>query len=145
MGAVPYLGRPHFVEKFGVVDFDIMGIMKVLIIVLLACGIFFYLFFPPANKERLCYEASQTNLEEINYDMLARGIPESTQCERSADALYTLETCIQDATKSSATASYANDFIQRIITVVRPYSQDIWQLKADHNKTCAEFSRYQLP
>jgi uncharacterized membrane protein len=139
------VGRPHFVEKFGVVDFDIMGIMKVLIIVLLACGTIFYLFFPPVNKERLCYEASQTSLEGINYDTLARGITASTQCERSADALYTLEACIQDATKSSAAATGANNVIQWMITVVRPYSQNIWQLKADHNETCAKFNRYQLP
>jgi hypothetical protein len=119
--------------------------MKFWIIVVLVCAIIFVLCFPLVNKERLCYEASQTSLDDINYDVVARGIQESTQCERSADVLYTLETCIQDATKSSAVALYANDTIQRIVAIIRPYAPNVWTLKAQHNEDCEEFSRYQLP
>lgn len=145
MDAVSHLGRAHFVEKFRVVDFGIMSAMKFWFIVILVCVTIFVLCFPLVNKERLCYEASQTSLNDINYDMLARGIPKSTQCERSADTLYTLETCIQNATKSSAVAVYANDTIQRAVAFFRPYEKNVWTLKAEHNETCAGFNNYQLP
>jgi hypothetical protein len=119
--------------------------MKFWFIVILICVAAFILCFPLVNKERLCYEASQTNLDNINSDVIARGIPETTQCERSTDALYTLETCIQDATKSSTVALYANDAIRRIVAIIRPYEKNVWTLKAEHNETCADFSKYQLP
>jgi len=145
MGPVPNMGRPYFVEKFGVVDFDIIDIMKLLILVLLLSGILFYLFFPLVNKERLCYEASKTNLDAITTDIIVRSIPLSTQCERSADALYTLEACILDATKSSAVATRANDMILRIVASVRMSDNNLWTLKADHNEKCMDFSSSQLP
>lgn len=119
--------------------------MKFWFIVILICVAAFILCFPLVNKERLCYEASQTNLDNINSDVIARGIPKSTQCERSTDALFTLETCIQGATKSSTVALYANDTIQRIVAIVRLSGNNVWTLKAEHNEACAEFSRYQLP
>lgn len=145
MGAVPHLGRAYFVEKFGVVDFSIMSPMKFWFIAILIFVVAFIVYFPLVNKERLCYEASQTTLDDINSDVIARGIPKSTQCERSTDALYALETCIRDATKSSTVALYANDTIQRIVAIIRPYGNNVWTLKAEHNETCAEFSRYQFP
>jgi hypothetical protein len=119
--------------------------MKFWLIVILIGVAASLLFFPPVNKERVCYEASKATLAAIDYDVLARGIVKSTQCERSADALYTLESCIQDATKSSTVASYSNDAIQRFVAILRPYEQNLWTLKAEHNETCAEYSRYQLP
>jgi hypothetical protein len=119
--------------------------MKFWILVLLLCGMLFYLFYPPVNKERLCYEASQTSLNEITDDIIAKGIPLSTQCDRSADVLYTLESCIRDATASSVIASRANDTIQRIVASVRMSNNTVWMLKADHNQKCADFSSSQLP
>jgi len=145
MGAVPHLGRAHFMEKPGVVDFDIIGIMKVVIFILLACVMLFYLFFPPVNKERLCYEASQTSFNQINDDILSRSIPLSTQCDRSADTLSTLEACIKDATKSSIVATSSNDMIQQIVASVRMSDTNLWTLKADHNEKCIDFSDTQLP
>lgn len=119
--------------------------MKFLILVLLVFGIFFYFFYPPVNKERLCYEASKASLDTITTDIIARGITKFTQCERSADALYTLETCIRDATKSSTVAVRANNMIQRIVAIIRQSSNNLWTLKADHNKDCSDFSSSQLP
>jgi hypothetical protein len=119
--------------------------MRFWILILLLCGILFYLFFPPVNKERLCYEASKTSLDEITDDVIVRGISLSTQCDRRADALYTLETCIRDATKSSAIAPRANDMIQRVVATVRLSGANLWMLKADHNEECADFSGSQLP
>lgn len=119
--------------------------MRFWIIVLLVCITFFVLFFPLVNKERLCYEASKTSLDEITDDVIARGITKFTQCERSADALYTLETCIRDATKSSMIAAYANDTIQRIVGTVRLSSNNLWTLKAEHNEECSDYRSSQLP
>ena len=119
--------------------------MKFWIIVILIGVAAFLLFFPPVNKERVCYEVSNAALSAIDYDIVSRGIPKSIQCERSADTLYTLESCIQDATKSSTVAVYANDVILRIVAVLRPYEHSLWTLKAEHNETCIEYSRYQLP
>ncbi|MCX6791566.1 MAG: hypothetical protein NT149_00825 [Candidatus Gottesmanbacteria bacterium] len=119
--------------------------MKFWFIVILICVAVFILCFPLVNKERLCYEASQTSLDTITDDIIARGIPLSTQCERSADALYTLETCIRDATKSSAIASRANSMIQRIVATVRLSGTNLWMLKAEHNEECTDFSSSQLP
>jgi hypothetical protein len=119
--------------------------MKFFIIVLLLCGIFFYLFFSPVNKERVCYETSQKSLDSITSDIIDKRIPLSTQCGRSADTLYTLETCIREATKSSAIAVKANDMILRIVATVRMSGGNLWTLKADHNEQCASFTQSQLP
>ena len=119
--------------------------MKFWFIVILVCTILFVLFFPLVNKERLCYEAGKSSLDEITDDIIARGISKFTQCERSADALYTLEVCIRDATKSSAVATHANDMIQRIVATVRLSSTNLWTLKAEHNEECTDFSESQLP
>ena len=145
MGAVPYLGRTYFVEKFGVVEYDIIDIMKLLIIVLLMCVILLYLFFPPVNKERLCYETSQSSLNLINEYVISRDIQLSDQCDRTAGALYALEACIKDATKSSVVASSANDMIQQIVASVRMSDDNLWTLKADHNEKCIDFNDTQLP
>lgn len=119
--------------------------MRFWIIILLVCIILFVLFFPVVNKERLCYEANKTTLDTITDDVIAKGIPKFTQCERSADALYTLETCIRDATKSSDVASRANNVIQRIVATVRMSGTNLWTLKAEHNDECALFTETQLP
>jgi hypothetical protein len=119
--------------------------MKFWILVLLLCGILFYLFYPPVNNERLCYEASQASLDTITTDIISRGITKFTECEQSADVLYALESCIRDATQSSIVAPHVNDIIQQIVAVVRLSGTNIWMLKADHNKECADFSSSQLP
>lgn len=119
--------------------------MKFWIIILLVSGIFVYLFYPPVNKERLCYEASHAGLDTITTDIIARGITKFTQCERSADVLYTLETCIRDATKSSAVASRSNNTVQRIVAIIRQSGGNLWTLKAAHNEECSDFSSSQLP
>lgn len=119
--------------------------MRFFLIILLLSVIAFLLFFSPVNKERACYATSKVKLSDIDYDILSRGISKSMQCERSVDVLYTLESCIQDATKSSMVAGYANDMILRIVAILRPYEHSLWTIKADHNDTCAEYSRYQLP
>lgn len=112
---------------------------------MLVCTILFVLFFPLVNKERLCYEASKTSLDEITDDIIARGISKFTQCERSADALYTLETCIRDATKSSSVALHANYTIQRIVAIIRMSDNNVWTLKAEHNEECSDYRSSQLP
>ncbi len=119
--------------------------MRFWIIILLAFGIFFYLFYPLVNKERLCYEASKASLDTIKTDIISRGITKFTQCERKADALYTLETCIRDATTSSTIAGRANDTVQRIVATVRLSGDNLWTLKEAHNKECSDFSSDQLP
>ena len=119
--------------------------MKFIIFVLLACVMLFYLFFPPVNSERLCYEASQTSLNQITDDIIAKSISLSTQCDRSADTLSTLEACIKDATKSSIVASSANDIILQVVASIRMSDNNLGTLKADHNEKCIDFTGSQLP
>ncbi len=119
--------------------------MKFWILVLLVIGILFYLFFPPVNTQRVCYQTNDSSLDAINSDIFARGISLSMQCERSADALYTLESCLRNATKSGTLAAQANDMITRIVAVVRYSRPNLWTLKATHNEKCVDFSDSQLP
>lgn len=119
--------------------------MRFWIIFLLVCGIFLYFFYPPVNTQRICYQTNDSNLDAITSDIFARSISLSTQCERSADALYALEACIRDATKSGTLAARANDMITRIVAVVRYSRPNLWTLKAAHNEKCVDFSDSQLP
>jgi hypothetical protein len=119
--------------------------MKVWIIILLLCGVFFYLFFPSVNKERQCYETSQRNFDQISANILNQRFSKETLCSQRADVLFNLEICIRDATKSSSVAVYANDIIQRIVAMVRQSRTNLWTLKVQHNEECAEFRGYLLP
>jgi len=119
--------------------------MKFWFIVILVCVTVFVIFFPLVNKERQCYETSQMILDQISANILNQRSSKDTQCSQRADALFDLEACVREATKSSTIATYANDTIQRIVAIVRLSSNNVWTLKAQHNEECAEFSRYQLP
>src|SRR4030042_5773644 len=91
--------------------------MKFWIIILLVCGIFFYFFFPSVNKERQCYAMSQRNVDQISANLLDKRSSKETLCSQRADALFNLETCIRDATKSSPITLYANDRVQRMVAM----------------------------
>ncbi len=119
--------------------------MKFWIIVLVILGAVFYILYPLVNRERQCYMISQADLSRIASNVLNMRISKETSCSESTDTLFTLEGCMQDATKSSMVAPYVNDTIQRIIAITRPYEKNLWTLKADHNLECAQSESYQLP
>ena len=119
--------------------------MKIFIAVLVICILAFIALFPMVNTERVCYETSQQNMNVINENVPMRGWTKQSVCERSMDELFSLETCIQDATKSSFIADYVKDIIPRIVLIVRPYSNGVFTQKAAHNAQCAEFDWTLLP
>lgn len=119
--------------------------MKFLVILIGIIGIILYLFFPAVNSERLCYEASQRQLDQISINILNQRSSKDAQCSQSVDVLFSLETCIQEATKSSSLAQYTNDTILRLVAIIRPYGKNLWNLKEEHNTTCSEFSWYLVP
>lgn len=107
--------------------------------------IFLILFSPLVNTERLCYESSKTVMDQISANVFNQRFSKDMECSQSTDELFNLESCIQNATKSSTVAMYANDTIQRMVAIIRPYSSNVWTLKAEHNQMCANSSSYQLP
>jgi hypothetical protein len=119
--------------------------MKFWIIILLTCGIFFYFFVPPVNKERQCYAMSQRDLDQISVNLLDKRLSKETLCSARSDVLFNLETCIRDATKSGSIALYANDTVQSVVAMVRQSRITVWTLKVQHNEECAEFRGYLLP
>ncbi len=119
--------------------------MKILVVFIGICAIMFYFFYPPVNSERLCYENSERNLNQISVNMLNQRSSKDTKCRESSDVISALESCIADATKSSTIAPYANDTIGRVVALLRPYAKNLWILKGEHNSACADFFWYQLP
>jgi hypothetical protein len=119
--------------------------MKFWIILLLLCSALFVLFYPVVNKERICYETSQKLLDDIATNVLNQRLSRSMECEQSTNALFDLESCIQDATKSGSIAAYTSEPIQRLVSIIRPYNKNLWTLKKEHNLDCTESSTYQLP
>ena len=119
--------------------------MKPLIVFIGICAIILYFFYPPVNSERLCYENSERDLNQISVNMLNQRLSKDAKCRQSGDAISALESCIVEATKSSDIAPYANDAILRIVALLRPYAKNLWILKEEHNSACADFFWYQLP
>lgn len=118
--------------------------MKYFIVVLIILAVFVIVLYPLVNNERVCYETSNARLDQISGNVLNLRITKDIECSQSTDVLDNLETCMQDATASSVVAIYANDMIQRIVAIIRPYEKNLWTLKAEHNQSCAGFSWYQL-
>lgn len=119
--------------------------MKFFVILILLCIVLFFLFFPLVDRERQCYESSQANLDRISSNILNQRITKDMECSQRMDTLFNLESCMQDATKSSIVAQYANNTIQQLLAIIRPYGKNLWTLKAEHNQSCADYSWYQLP
>lgn len=103
------------------------------------------LFYPPVNKERICYESAQSSMNDIAASVISRGLSQEEQCGKTTDALWTLESCMQEATKSSMVANYANGTIQQLVSIIRPYAKSLWTQKVEHNQECVNSSYYQIP
>lgn len=104
-----------------------------------------FIFYPPVNDERKCYDTSRVRLEQIATNVFNQRISRDKECGQTMDVLYDLELCMQEATKSSTIAIYANDTIQRLVTLIRPYAKSLWTMKEEHNQSCENYSWYMLP
>lgn len=119
--------------------------MKFWITVLIVIGAIFYFYYPVINKERQCYETSQLLMSQISSNVLNQRLTKDVQCSQSTETLSDLEICIHDATGSSTLAHYTNDTMQTILAIIRPYGDDLWKQKAQHNLDCPDSETYQLP
>lgn len=119
--------------------------MKLLFALLLLFVLVFIALFPMVNMERTCYEISQKNIDTINVNVLTQSWSKQMVCEHRMDELSNLESCIQDATKSSYLADYTKDLIPRIVAIIRPYSNNVFTQKADHDMQCTDFRWTLLP
>ena len=119
--------------------------MKFWVGVLVIIALIFYFFFPLVNRERQCYVISQESLDQISSNVLNQKLTSDMECSQTTDTLFTLESCMQDATASSIVAQYANGTIQNIVAIIRPYAKNLWTLKEEHNAACATSGIYQLP
>lgn len=111
----------------------IVGIIVLIIIAVV-------MVYPLVNSERLCYEKAQQLTDSIQVDVISRGITKQSVCEKRMDVLDSLESCVQAATASGTIADFAGDLIPRLVSVVRPYSNNVFTQKAAHNSECADFS-----
>lgn len=111
--------------------------MKFWLGVIAIVAIICYFYFPIINTERMCYETAQKLSDQISSNVLNQLMTKDTQCSRMTDVLFDLDSCIHAATASSTVAQYTNGTIQNIVAIIRPYAENIWQLKADHNVACS--------
>ncbi len=118
--------------------------MKIWFALFLVGAILVILFYPDVNRERLCYTASQDAINDIAANVLNQRLTKDMECSQSTEVLSNLESCMQEATKSSTVALYANDTVQRLVAIIRPYAKNLWTMKAEHNAACADFSSDQL-
>lgn len=119
--------------------------MKYILALFLVFAFIVVVFYTPVNEERKCYNTSSIRFDQISVNVFNQRLTVDKECSESMDVLYDLELCLQDATKSSTIALYANDMIQRIEGIIRPYAKNLWTLKVDHNRKCENYSWYQLP
>lgn len=114
------------------------------IIILILIGLFIFLF-PIVNTERMCYVNGDQRISDIRSNALWRGWDQRMVCESRMDAIFNLESCVQNATKSSTIAPYAATLIQKLVFIIRPSTTGISALKSDHNKECVNFDWSLLP
>lgn len=119
--------------------------MKPFLIIVAIVVILGYFIFPMVNTQRICYETAQNDINDIQSNVLMRNWTEQKVCESRMDKIFTLEGCIQDATGSGMLATYTKEFIPRIVSMIRPYSKNVFTLKQDHNNECTNFSWTVLP
>lgn len=110
--------------------------MKFWIGLLAICAIILYLYYPIINKERQCYQTVDLLTDQLATNVLNNRVASGDQCTQSTQILFDLENCIQEATSSSTLATYTNGTIQTVVDLSRPYSENLWRLKVDHNAAC---------
>lgn len=119
--------------------------MKFWLAVIAIVAIICYFYFPIINTERMCYETSQKLTDQISSTVLNYSLSLNDKCSRMTNVLTDLESCVHSATASSTVAQYTNGTIQNVVAIIRPYANNLWTLKANHNQECTNFENDQLP
>lgn len=102
--------------------------------------------YPTVQKEKVCFDNAQSTINDIQYNIVARGFGPEEVCSRRSVALMDLDDCIHAATGSSKLAKYktVNNIIEDAVYFIRPLTKSLTTLKTEHNEDCVNFSTYQL-
>lgn len=114
-----------------------------LLVVILLIGAAVYLY-PIVNKEKLCFDTTQSKITDIQYDIVARNLSKKDVCSQRSTTLLDLEDCIKAATAGSTLARHVNGIIENTVYLIRPLTKSLTTLKNEHNIDCSDFTKLQL-
>lgn len=97
---------------------------------------------PFVGSEKACYDNSLRSINDIQYQVAARGISKANVCERRVVVLTGLEGCLKKATGSGQLVQYMYPIIEGSLSMVRPMSKSLESLKEEHNLECEDYPDY---
>jgi len=108
---------------------------------LIAAAVYLY---PMVNKEKMCFDTTQSKITDIQYNIVARGLSKENFCSQRSTTLLDLDDCIKAATAGSILAKYVNNIIENTVYVLRPLTKSLTTLKNEHNADCSDYKKLQL-
>jgi hypothetical protein len=118
--------------------------MKFLGFLVIVLAVFYFLIYPPASQEKICYDTTQKAITDISYFTASRGWSQAEVCQRRTEVLLDLGDCIDKVKVSSLATKYANGVVEAVLPLIRPSAIGYQTLKSDHNAECSEYERYRL-